>query len=98
MSKIIIGFAAKANPLLLLSSALYSMHIEACSILIALLLSVLLVVLVVKSSKPVDSYISLPFGGGAIRTYGKNPQRIESPLWQTMSSLDDPSESNDYPI
>jgi hypothetical protein len=74
------------------------MHIEACSVLIALLLSVLLVVLVVKGSKPVDSYISLPFGGGAIRTYGKNPPRVESPLWQTMSSLDDPAENNDYPV
>lgn len=42
------------------------------------------------SSDQVDGYLTLPFSGGAIRTYGKDPSRIESPLWQSMNSVDDP--------
>lgn len=74
------------------------MPVQACSILIALLVSALIITLIIASARPVDGYISLPFGGGAIRTYGQNPQRIESPLWQSMDALDDPSEGKDYPI
>lgn len=35
-----------------------------------------------------ESYMSLPFAGGDIRTYAPDPHRIEDKLWRTMDEED----------
>lgn len=35
-----------------------------------------------------ERYYSLPFQGGAIRTYGPDKPRIESGLWKSMDQID----------
>lgn len=44
-----------------------------------------------------ERYYSLPFAGGAIRTYGPDKPRIESGLWQSMDQVDE-GVGNEYPL
>ena len=44
-----------------------------------------------------ERYYSLPFAGGAIRTYGPNKPRIESGLWKSMDQTDE-GVGNMYPL
>ena len=44
-----------------------------------------------------ENYLSLPFAGGDVRTFQKDPHMIEDPLWREMDSLDTSQGMGDYP-
>jgi len=68
--------------------------------LLILLLVALLVIFSscsLKCGSNSETYLSLPFAGGDVRSYQPDPKMIEGPLWRAMDSADMNEGVGDYP-